>query len=675
MVIPLNFNTGKVFSTLDEGTYLKHLYERDEKAAGSNTSTLVIPEVYSRIKPVPLLTEPKLDFSTFCNMNYIMLIDVMLSEGHYDLVSYLSRKLHKFNSERYCLSLIENMVSALVTSSITLRPVHIHGFVAPKINSWELLATALFGFLKHLSAIGFQFSETIFEVIIRKFCCNDNPLPFSPGLASYTGVEDLPPVDPASPALIDVDIVLEMLGKEKTNTSSILQKAILRAYLSYSLTNSSDKRGFEYFRSLEAIYSTNRRSVDPEMKAMLNQALTDIKKGRKDDNKTDDAKFSLQSRLLPVQGKPRIGFQEEKATSNLYGKVLETLLRAHRSQDAKDLLQLMQAKNISTSREEVCILMAHELKANNSIGAIEIFSAFFRMLPSTAPDVRSINLLAIALTRSKRFSDGALLAKEISPLIIRNQMNLSAPVCEAFFSICLRVNDYLTASDYLMLVPPMQRKVSSLSSLAKAFAKNGRIDLFYNYRSENPFPFEVICHLVVGYAIKGLPKKAFKVEHVLRKAAKIRNLLIPPWVRTFLLYAAAIESSWDDALRLINEPYLRPSELDYNLAFCAGLKNLLILRRSEGNGTATSKIISEIGPLITAVQLSSHRLHSIILKLAEIAYISELKGIPPCTNPSAFVAEYDIFINSTKAEFVAPYSSVEIENLQLLSPRIIDFDA
>ena len=654
----------QIYSALDEEVYLRHLSERREKASSTSSSTLVVPEVYSRIKPASLVSQPILDFRAFLNMNYLVLIDVLYSEGQYELVERLSQRLCRVDSDQYCFSLLETMVSTILSNSMNVRPYNVDGFHAPKENNWFLLSTSLLTFLNRLRASGLRCSEAIYETLVRKLCCDDAPLPFSPGLATYIGDEDLPQAVLSSKALVDVDEVLEMMEADRVSWSTLLQRAVLRAYLSYAVTNSSDTRGFEYYRSLESECENNQSSIDPLLRQMVEEANIKIKERHKNADSSDDVRISLQRRLLPNDGKPSLGFKGNTTASNLYSKVLETLLSAHRSQDAKALLQLMQSKNISAPLEEVYVLMAHELKANNSIGAIEIFSAFFRMPESAIPDIRSINLLGIALTRSKNFTHGQL-AKELLPKIIENKLNLSTPVFEAFFSACMHTGDYLTASGYLMLVPPMQRKISALSALAKSFAVNGRIDLFYKYRSENPFPFEVVCHLIAGYAIKGLPKKAFNLEHIIRKAAKIRNLQIPFWVRTFLLHAAATGSSWSDASRLINEPDAIYSELDYNLACLAGLRYVLKSNRTEETAVSPS-VMTDIRNLIFEMKSKNFRVTLIVLQLAESIGL-DLDGFSFCETPSASVEVLDACVKESKLDFIAPFSSNEIESLGLLS--------
>jgi hypothetical protein len=225
----------------------------------------------------------------------------------------------------------------------------------------------------------------------------------------------------------------------------------------------------------------------------------------------------------------------------------------------------------------------------------------------------------------------------------------------------------------MLLIPPLQRKVIMLSSLSKLCAVSGQVDLLNKIKSDHSFPFEVICHYIAGFSLKGQWKKTFNNEYLLRKASSSRNLPIPPWVRTFLLYAAAIGGTWNHVIRLMEERECQHGELNYNLAVYAGLKHIYVMSKWELADSIKEKKISDILKLVMEMSEKKFRVHRSIISLCNLLLqeslgvdeiATELKSFTTCQNPVMSMDESK-GIGGQLAS-LEPFTSKEIESLRLM---------
>lgn len=552
-----------MYASLSRDIYDAHIRDRAIRAANANSidsnssassasSVVVVPEAFSQLSstfPRPIvpsepLTPPgpsstlppavahALPYTDFMNMQYLIVLHVLLDEGLHSPLLRVTTRVNLSNnptSEAFFLHLLTLVLDSSVNQDnlfVVNKAVMLAASPAGSTyeKQWQKRAKAVLNVVEILiNSTSYRPSDELYTLLVQKLCIANKKQPYSPSLARYVGngVDLLNPV--TFPAVcMRVDVLIDWISEKdptftlKSSTFT-LQRAIFEAYLSYEGSGQVNCAK-EYFDELLVTYRHNATIVE-DIKSMYSSAMS---RSSKRENTTKIAQLSsessskagsLQSRLLHANS----SLHESSSPVQLYSKVVETLLRAHRSADAKSLLQLMLAKNVSTIPEEIYVIMGHEIKAGNYLSVIEVFTAFFHMPNSSAPDARSVSLLAVALAKTKNIELGANLAEEILPFVLQLKLQLSVPVCEAYFGFCMHKSNTMSAVEYMLQIPQLKRKLSALLSIIKYSSINRQIDIL-NKLYDSSYPFEIVCHYIAGYSLKGLWKKTFNAEYLLRKA-------------------------------------------------------------------------------------------------------------------------------------------------------------
>lgn len=611
------------------------------------------------------------------NIQYMILLHELLPRGQYDLTSYITSRLHIQNGDTISEDALLQLLTSVMSSSVSLSPTTLARNFKNKVNSHSAFANEILRLIKSIRKTGYKPDGALYALLVRRLCNAKVPLPFAPSLAEYNGEGYLPPPTELVSSLQNVSLLVSMADEDGRGGNQAFQAEVLAAYLS---REDCKLQGVEYFFQKKLLREVAGQELNPELRQIYETAVSRDDSLRLEEPE-DTTRIRLQSRLL-------MRSVDEGSSKELYVRVLETLLHARRSSDAQTLLQLMLTKNISTTFEDVGVLMGHEMKAGNNAGAVEIFSAFFHLPNSSAPDVRSVSLLAIALSKVKDSDEGPALAAELLPHVLKNKMQLSPQVCETFCALSLLKKDTLTAAEYTLMIPPLQRKVSSLSEVVKLCSLGGHVDVLNRLKCEHVFPLEIISHYIAGYALKGMWKRAFNCEYVLRKTSEHRGVVAPRWVETFLLFAAATGVKRENAALVLENTKSGGSELNYNLAVYTGLKHVYLnANYDDASEIAKERRIGEVVARLHIMLERHYRLHRSIFILGEaldksgrnVTELTEvLRSFQTCDCPSASPYEMSpppisaAATNTSLQSTVAGYTDEELEGLRLMDSPLLN---
>ena len=264
----------------------------------------------------------------------------------------------------------------------------------------------------------------------------------------------------------------------------------------------------------------------------------------------------------------------------LYAKVMTVLMRVNRTDDAKNLLPILQAKNLTLEANQVHFFINQEARSNNYRGALEVFNTYFPAMDTKCPDARAVGVLVPLLGRLNDPAVCAEFARKLLPHANELGRLLQPSVCDLLSRYALCEPDVDAAVTYLSKIPYKARKLASFGAVAKVSAMQTRSDAILKLVELAPQPWpELIALAIAGLSLHNKPTQALAYEKLLNEVMEKKGKGVP-WVFTFLLNSAAYRGYREVARRLISSMQGRwnivPSELDYNLALMTHMRGALV---------------------------------------------------------------------------------------------------